>query len=121
MSYSHSSDIDEAGSSTAYEVAYTGTDRLNRVLLTRSDTSELRRIKLQLDERMASMKATLVQLLVERDALHMKHDSLLVDVDDLIGRRCCRGSKQWEEELGRLESAKRLTAADSSNQIGSDH
>lgn len=86
----------------------TASCKLNRVQLIRSSTHELRHILRQLEEQVVQMNAQLVQLLVEKDALHMCMDSLLVDVEDVLEQRYGKKSEHWALEWSRLGDLRRM-------------
>jgi len=74
----------------------------------RSGTYELRTILRELEEQVTKMNAELVQLLVEKDALHMCIDALLVDVEDELMQRFGKKSEHWAREWSRLGDLRRM-------------
>lgn len=58
--------------------------RYTRLQLSRTDLNELRNIAERLASRIKAANTELVQLLIERDSLHMQQDSMLVDIEDMI-------------------------------------
>ncbi|CAJ0577377.1 unnamed protein product, partial [Mesorhabditis spiculigera] len=56
--------------------------RQSRQLLSRLSTSEIQEILDKIQNAIATKNHQLVSLLIERDTLHMEHDSLLVDIED---------------------------------------
>ncbi|KAK5979955.1 SCHIP-1 domain-containing protein [Trichostrongylus colubriformis] len=59
-----------------------GVPRQARQYLRKMSMSEVLRIKDIMEQAIYRKNLELVQLLIERDSLHMEHDSLLVDIDD---------------------------------------
>uniref|UniRef100_A0A1I8A1J0 SCHIP-1 domain-containing protein n=1 Tax=Steinernema glaseri TaxID=37863 RepID=A0A1I8A1J0_9BILA len=58
--------------------------KLCRMQLSRLPVARLRSMVDDLNARIDGENAALVELLIERDALHMEQDSMLVDIEDLV-------------------------------------
>lgn len=57
--------------------------RLSRQILTNLSVNQLKVIVNELNYQIAKLNESLVQILMERDDMHMGQDSILVDIEDL--------------------------------------
>jgi len=58
--------------------------KLSRVQLSKMSVTQLQIIVNELHTKIEAQNHQLVQLLIDRDGLHMEQDSMLVDIEDMI-------------------------------------
>ncbi|KIH66641.1 hypothetical protein ANCDUO_03030 [Ancylostoma duodenale] len=64
---------------------------------------EVLRIKEVMEQAIDRKNLELVQLLIERDSLHMEHDSLLVDIDDFTEHEAECAALDFPHLLGMMD------------------
>lgn len=61
------------------------TKKLSRIQLSKLTNFQLEKKLAELTDKVAEANSQLVELLIQKDALHMERDSILVDIEDLNG------------------------------------
>nr|CDJ82721.1 Schwannomin interacting protein 1 domain containing protein [Haemonchus contortus] len=80
-----------------------GVPRQARQYLRKMSMDEVLRIKETMEQAIYRKNLELVQLLIERDSLHMEHDSLLVDIDDFTEHETECSALDFPHLLGMMD------------------
>lgn len=80
-----------------------GVPRQARQYLRNMSMSDVLRIKNIMEQAIYRKNLELVQLLIERDSLHMEHDSLLVDIDDFTEHEAECAALDFPHLLGMMD------------------
>ncbi|KAL6724828.1 hypothetical protein Aduo_019683 [Ancylostoma duodenale] len=80
-----------------------GVPRQARQYLRKMSMDEVLRIKEVMEQAIDRKNLELVQLLIERDSLHMEHDSLLVDIDDFTEHEAECAALDFPHLLGMMD------------------
>ncbi|PIO76963.1 hypothetical protein TELCIR_00955 [Teladorsagia circumcincta] len=80
-----------------------GVPRQARQYLRKMSMAEVLRIKETMEQAIYRKNLELVQLLIERDSLHMEHDSLLVDIDDFTEHETECSALDFPHLLGMMD------------------
>ncbi|XP_065219076.1 schwannomin-interacting protein 1-like isoform X2 [Planococcus citri] len=94
---------------------YRGRIRMNRHMLTKMNTNQLQSIADDLLTFVEYLNEQLVEMLMERDELHMSRDSLLVDIEDLTAH--LEAKRVYTKDTRKLENINRNISNDNNTGI----